>query len=86
MAVAGAVETPSLTGEFAGGTHRVLECTQAHTPGNQHRKGHSSLVASEGNDIKWGDSSASSIVPFWMPLPKIAPQHSEVVCPALANT
>ena len=32
-------ETPSLTGEFVGGTHRVLECTQAHPPGNQHQKG-----------------------------------------------
>ena len=32
-------ETPSLTGEFAGETHRVLEHTQAHPPGNQHQKG-----------------------------------------------
>ena len=30
---------PSLTGEFLGGTHRVLECTQTHPPGNQHQKG-----------------------------------------------
>ena len=27
---AAAGETPSLTGEFAGETHRVLECTQTH--------------------------------------------------------
>ena len=32
-------ETPSLTGEFAGETHGVLECTQIHPPGNQHQKG-----------------------------------------------
>ena len=32
-------ETPRLTGEFAGETHRVLECTQTHLPGNQHQKG-----------------------------------------------
>ena len=31
-------ETPSLTGEFIGETHRVLECTQNHAPGNQHQK------------------------------------------------
>ena len=31
--------TPSLTGEFIGETHRVLECTQIHPPRNQHQKG-----------------------------------------------
>ena len=36
---AAAGETPSLTGEFVGETHRVLERTQAHTPGNQYQKG-----------------------------------------------
>ena len=32
-------ETPSLTGEFVGETHRVLECTQTHPLRNQHQKG-----------------------------------------------
>ena len=32
-------ETPSLTGEFVGETHMVLECTQTHPPGNEHQKG-----------------------------------------------
>ena len=32
-------ETPSLTGELVGETHRVLEHTQTHLPGNQHQKG-----------------------------------------------
>ena len=32
-------KTPSLTGEFVGETHRVLEHTQNHTPRNQHQKG-----------------------------------------------
>ena len=32
-------ETPSLTGEFVGETHRVLECTQTDPHGNQHQKG-----------------------------------------------
>ena len=39
MGVAAMGETPSLTGEFTGETHRVLECTQNHPPGNQHQKG-----------------------------------------------
>ena len=32
-------ETPSLTGEFIEEIHGILECTQAHEPGNQHQKG-----------------------------------------------
>ena len=32
-------ETRSLTGEFIGAAHRVLEHTQTHPPGNQHKKG-----------------------------------------------
>ena len=39
MGVEAAGETPSLTGEFGGETHRVLEFTQDHPPGNQHQKG-----------------------------------------------
>ena len=40
MGVEAAVgETPSLTGEFLGETHRDLECTQTHPPRNQHYKG-----------------------------------------------
>ena len=31
-------ETPSLTGEFFGETHRVLELAQTHPLGNQHKK------------------------------------------------
>ena len=36
---AAAGETPSLTGEFVGETHRVLERTQTHPLGNQLQKG-----------------------------------------------
>ena len=39
MRVAVVGETPSLTGEFIGETHRVLECTQTDAPVNQHQKG-----------------------------------------------
>ena len=31
-------EIPSLTEEFIGEAHRVLECTQTHPPSNQHHK------------------------------------------------
>ena len=37
VGVKAAGETPSLTEEFVGETYRVLECTQAHPPGNQHQ-------------------------------------------------
>ena len=36
--VVAAGETPSLTGEFVGETHRVLGCTQTHPQGNQHQR------------------------------------------------
>ena len=39
MGVVAAAENPSLTGEFVGETHRVLECTQTHLSRNQHQKG-----------------------------------------------
>ena len=32
-------KTPSLTEEFIGETHRVLEHTETHAPGNHHQKG-----------------------------------------------
>ena len=32
-------ETPSLTGEFIGEIHRILEHTQTHPLGKQHQKG-----------------------------------------------
>ena len=37
--VVAAGDTPSLTREFVGDTHRVLEHTQNHPLGNQHQKG-----------------------------------------------
>ena len=39
VGLAAAGETPSLTGEFLGETHRGLECTQTHPLGKQHQKG-----------------------------------------------
>ena len=40
-------ETPSLTGEVIGETHRGLECAQAHPLGNQHQRGRVWLWVSE---------------------------------------
>ena len=46
-------ETPSLTGEFVGETHRGLEPAQAHPLGNQHQKGPICLwVAGEVTEIQ----------------------------------
>ena len=39
VGVVAAGETPSLTGEFIGETHEVLEGTQTHPPENKHQKG-----------------------------------------------
>ena len=36
---AAAGETPRLTGEVVGETHRGLECAHAHPLGNQHQRG-----------------------------------------------
>ena len=36
--IGAAEETLSLTGDFAGETHRALEHTKTHPPGNQHQK------------------------------------------------
>ena len=45
-------ETPSLTGEFVGETHRGLEHAQTHPLGNQHQKGPLCLwVAGEVTEI-----------------------------------
>ena len=42
-------ETPSLTGEVVGETHRALECAKpTHPLGNQHQKGPVSLWVAEG--------------------------------------
>ena len=86
MGVTEAGETPSLIGESVGEAHGVLECTQAHIPGNQHLKGHNPLVRSEGNDGKWGESQASNIFPSLASPPQAAPQRSKEGCPAQVNT
>ena len=46
-------ETPSLTGQFIGETHMVLECTQTHPPGNQHQKSTICLYVAEEVTESW---------------------------------
>ena len=47
MGVVALGETPTLTEEFIGETHRVLEHIQTHRPGNQHHKGSICLWVAE---------------------------------------
>ena len=56
VGVAAAGETPILTGEFIGDSHRVLVCTQNHAPGNQHQKGPLCLWVMGKSDLKQGKS------------------------------
>ena len=68
---AAAGETPSLTGEVVGQTHRGLECAQAHLLGNQHQRGPIRLWEAKGvAETQW--SGAGAIAPS-QPLPHV--QH-----------
>ena len=59
----------------------------AHTPRNRHQKGPICLWEErEVMDGKWGESQASSIVPFLNHPNHTALQLSKVVCPTLVNT
>ena len=55
-------ETPSLTGELVGETHRGLKCAQAHPLRNQHQRGPTSLWVVEGvTEIQQGVEQAPLI-------------------------
>ena len=77
VGIVAAEETPSLTGEFVGETHRLRKCTQTHPLANPHLKGHKPLVGSEGSDRKWDKSEASSIVPSLTPPSQTAPAQQK---------
>ena len=70
MVAEDAGETPSLTGEFTGETHRVLECTQAHPHGNQHQKCPICLWVAEEVTERWPRAQQVALFPFG-PLPHI---------------
>ena len=69
-------ETPSLTGEFIGETHRVLERTQAHPLGKQHQKGPICLWVEEEVTESQPRDQQATLFPLG-PLPPI--QHHDVV-------
>ena len=70
VGVVAAGETPSLTGEFVGETHRLLERTQAHPPRNQDQQGPLCLwVAGEVTE-SWLRAKQVSLFPLG-PLPHI---------------
>ena len=76
-------ETPSLTGELVGETHRVLEHTQTHLPGNQHQKGPICLWVVEevtGSQLR---CKQEALFPLG-PLPYI--QRHNAGCPILVST
>ena len=78
-------ETPDLTGEFIGETHRGLERAQPHPLGKHHQKGPNGLWVVEGVTENW-QSGASAIAPSWTPPPHAASQHSYQHYPTLVNT
>ena len=72
VGVAVVEETPSLTGDFIGEIHRVLEHTQTHVPGIQHEKG--LICLCEVGEVIETQLRAKQVAlfPFW-PFPHI--QH-----------
>ena len=64
MRVSAVREKPSLTGEFVGETHRVLECTQTHPPRNQHQKGSVCLWVVEKVTDSWPRAEEVALFPF----------------------
>ena len=75
MGVAVVGETPSLTGESAGGTHGVLGYTQTHPPGNQHQKGPIHLWVAE--EVIESRVRATQVALFPLgPLPYIQSQNT----------
>ena len=78
-------ETPSLTGEFIGEIHKVLEHTQNHPPRNQHQKGPICLwVVVEVTESQWRTEQVV-LFPLRPPPQRTAPQCREVGCPTLGN-
>ena len=68
--------TLSLIGESTGRAHGVLECMQAHLPGNQHQKGTICLwVAGEVTE-SWVRAEQATLFPL-RPLPHIQHHHAE---------
>ena len=72
-------ETPTLTGEFIGENHGVLECIQALPPSAP--EGRNSLVGSGESELSKRHYSLSDSSPIYS-----ATTQQQGGCPALANT
>ena len=80
MGVEAAGETPSLTGEVVGETHRGLEWTQTHPPGNQHQKGPLCLWVVEEVTESW--LRVEQVALFLLgPLPHVQHHNKETWVP-----
>ena len=86
MGIAVGGETPSLTREFVGETHRVLEHTQTHQPRNQHQKGPINLWVVGKVTESEVRAKQAELFPLRPPPLYTVTQCSDMGCPALANT
>ena len=86
MRVEVAGETPSLTGEFVGGTHRVLESTQNPHTWESAQKGPVCLWVAEEVIESQLRAEQVALLPLGPLPPHTASQHSDVGCPTLVNT
>ena len=57
-------ETASLTGEFVGEIHRVLECIQTHPAGNQRQKGPICWWVAEEVTESWQSAEQGPLFPL----------------------
>ena len=85
MGVVEVGETPSLTREFLRETHRVLEHTQTHLPGNQHQKGPICLWVVE-EVTENGVRAKQAALLLLGPLHNTPQHHNTVEWVALGNT
>ena len=70
-------EIPSLTGEFVGETHRVIEYTQNHSHENQHQKGPICLCVAEEVTESQLRAEQAALFPLG-PLPHIQCHNAEM--------
>ena len=70
-------DTSSLTEDTIGGAHKILECTQAHPPGNQHQKGQICLSVAREVTESQPRAEQEALFPL-RPLPHIQQHNAEM--------
>ena len=78
-------ETPSLTREFFGEAHSVLEQTQTHPPKNQHQKGPIYLWVAGKVTERRSRAEQGALLPLG-PSPTYSATTHQLGCSAMANT